>query len=162
MMVFVDYRLFFAVNYRMEVTGGNQDFLPTKMAAKKCDSPYCRGNPNIQEVLHSVEALREGADSWELVHHLSTPRSGVNAVVLEDRIYVLGGFDGMHRLKSVECFSFGFNDRIFAHHVPDMNRRRSNFAASVYRGKIYVSGKGCHINHKARKIINNKSRSGNK
>ena len=34
MMVFVDYRLFFAVNYRLEVTGGNQDFLPTKMAAK--------------------------------------------------------------------------------------------------------------------------------
>ena len=102
---------------------------------------------NIQEVLDSVEVYEESASQWRMYEFtLLEKRSGVSAVVLDKKIYILGGYDGINRLKSVECFSPG-NVRPIRHLVPDMLRRRSNFAVSVLDGKIYVSGRSiCLIN----------------
>jgi len=100
---------------------------------------YTIGGFTGQEVLTSIEILRPNSDSWSFYDYLATPRSGVNAVVLGDKIYVLGGFDGTMRLRTVECFSPGASRGVF-HQVPDMIKRRSNFAATVFQGKIYVSG----------------------
>ena len=69
---------------------------------------------------------------------MSTPRSGHSAVVLNGRIYVVGGFDGEERLKSVECFTPG--PVMTWHHVADLLIPRSNFALSVVDGKILVCG----------------------
>lgn len=80
--------------------------------------------------------------TWEIYTSLSTPRSGVRVINLEDRIYVLGGYDNTERLKSVECFSVGPQGPTW-HRVPDMNKGRSNFSACVLEGKIYVSGEIC-------------------
>ena len=70
---------------------------------------------------------------------MRTPRSGVRAVVLDNKVYIMGGFDGDNRIKRVECFSFGAT-RLVWHEVPDMIKSRSNFAVSVLEGKIFVSG----------------------
>ena len=67
---------------------------------------------------------------------MMSPRSGHSAVVLNGRIYVVGGFDGEERLKSVECFTPG--PVLTWHQVPDMEIPRSNFAMSVVEGKILV------------------------
>ena len=69
---------------------------------------------------------------------MSTPRSGHSAVVLNGRIYVVGGFDWEERLKSVECFTPG--PVMTRYNVADMLLPRSNFALSVVDGKILVCG----------------------
>ena len=69
---------------------------------------------------------------------MSTPRYEHSAVVLNGRIYVVGGFDGEERLKSVECFTPG--PVMTWHHVADLLIPRSNFALSVVDGKILVCG----------------------
>ena len=76
---------------------------------------------------------------WEIIGSLQSPRSGIKAVVVDDKIFVLGGFNGTDRLKSVECFSPGLN-RLLFHDVPDMIQTRSNYAVSVLEGNIFVSG----------------------
>ena len=69
---------------------------------------------------------------------MSTPRQAHSAVVLNGRIYVVGGCDGEERLKSVECFTPG--PVMTRYNVADMLLPRSNFALSVVDGKILVCG----------------------
>ena len=93
----------------------------------------------FQEVLSTVECYDPVSKVWEIIGSLQSPRSGIKAVVVDDKIFVLGGFNGTDRLKSVECFSPGLN-RLLFHDVPDMIQTRSNYAVSVLEGNIFVSG----------------------
>ena len=68
-------------------------------------------------------------DTWNIVGHLVTPRQGVTAMVCRNKIYVLGGFDGVERFQSVECFKVKWNGSLQWHHVPNMINCRSIFAA---------------------------------
>ena len=93
--------------------------------------------------LNSIERYNPETDTWSTVGHLTTQRSGASAVTLGDRIYVMGGFDGLFpsRLSSVECFTFGAGlANLTWHTVPDMIDCRSNFAACVEEEKIVVVG----------------------
>jgi Kelch motif len=54
-------------------------------------------NIAVQEVLSSVEVYDPRTGSWSYLTSLTTRRSGVSAVLLGDKIYVLGGFDGQER-----------------------------------------------------------------
>merc|ERR1719430_2035024 len=69
---------------------------------------------------------------------LVTPRSGTRSVVYEDKVYVLGGYDGTSRLRSVECFTPGTRPRW--HQVADMLEPRSNFSVAVLNGRLMVMG----------------------
>merc|ERR1711915_824623 len=72
---------------------------------------------------------------------MSTPRSGVSAIVLEDHVYILGGFNGSSRLRTVECFTINMaTSRFIWKAVPTMHKARSNFTCSIMNGKLYVSG----------------------
>ena len=79
--------------------------------------------------LNSIKRYNPKTDTWNIVGHLVTPRQGVNAMVCRNKIYVLGGFDGVERLQSVECFEVKWNGSLQWHHVPNMITCRSNFAA---------------------------------
>ena len=70
---------------------------------------------------------------------LTIPRSGTTSIVMKGRIFILGGYDGTERLRSVECFEPGIT-RAMWHQVPDMLRRRSNFSSIVIEGKLLVVG----------------------
>ena len=105
--------------------------------------------------------------SW---HHgiiiLATRRS----IVFEDRVYVLGGFDGTSRLRSVECFtpgppgsrprwhqvgSFEVNSpgRHLAVKVADMLEPRSNFSVAILNGRLVVMGGYRQDFKKSRNIV---------
>ena len=75
---------------------------------------------------------------WQYSSSLSIPRSGSRAMVVDDKIFVLGGYDGIERLSSVESFTPG--SRTVWHQIPDMMHRRSNFSASLLEGKLLVVG----------------------
>ena len=79
--------------------------------------------------LNSIKRYNPKTDTWNIVGHLVTPRQGVNAMVCRNKIYVLGGFDGVERLQSVECFEVKWNGSLQWLHVPNMITCRSNFAA---------------------------------
>ena len=92
----------------------------------------------FQEILNEIESWNPSTNKWQISTRMITPRYGHSAVVLNGRIYVVGGFDGEERLKSVECFTPG--PVVTWHHVADMLLPRSNFALSVVDGKILVCG----------------------
>ena len=75
-----------------------------------------------------------------MAHIFSNDQSQIRTFCscLNGRIYVVGGFDGEERLKSVECFTPG--PVVTWHQVADMEIPRSNFAMSVVEGKILVCG----------------------
>ena len=95
-------------------------------------------------MLTSIEEYNASEERWIYYADLSVKRSGLKAVVLEDRIYCIGGFDGLTRLKSVDCFMPG-TSRGLRCRVADMNHGRSNFSVSVVEGRILVSG--AHTNN---------------
>lgn len=44
------------------------------------------------------------ADCWSFVSPISSPRDALGACRLGDRIYVVGGCDGMRYVNTVECY----------------------------------------------------------
>ena len=76
----------------------------------------------------TIERYDPLENRWSLVGSLQGGRSGASAVVARDRIFVIGGYDGSHRMASVECFTPGLVANVW-HPVPDMLHRRSNFSA---------------------------------
>ena len=63
----------------------------------------------VKMSLTSVEYFCPVEGKWVISSPLSTPRLGLRAVVIEERIFVLGGCDGTERLSSVECYKAGDN-----------------------------------------------------
>ncbi|KAL1415870.1 hypothetical protein MTO96_028470 [Rhipicephalus appendiculatus] len=68
---------------------------------------------------------------------MSTPRSGAKVVVHQDTLYIIGGHNGRTRLASME--QLDVRRARFAE-SPSMPNARSNFAAAVLEGCIYVIG----------------------
>ena len=87
-------------------------------------SVFAIGGFNGTDVLGGVEQFNFEEQIWRRYTSLVTPRSGTRwisimvaqpsthvtwcrSVVYEDKVYVLGGYDGTSRLRSVECFTPG-------------------------------------------------------
>ena len=64
-------------------------------------------------------------------------RSFPSALVVDDEMYVLGGYDGNDTLRSVECYSFTTLEWT---QVTPMCTPRSNAGACVFNNKIYLVG----------------------
>lgn len=43
-------------------------------------------------------------DTWTMVTPISLPRDGVGVCTLGDKLYAVGGYDGQHYSKEVECY----------------------------------------------------------
>jgi len=78
-------------------------------------------------------------DTWNSteVQPMRDRRSFPSAVVTEDEMYVLGGYDGNDTLRSVECYSFTTLEWT---QVAPMGTPRSNAGACVFNSKIYLVG----------------------
>ncbi|XP_078493949.1 kelch-like protein 12 [Ciona intestinalis] len=80
---------------------------------------------------------------------MQTPRCWFAAVVFNNAIYAIGGYDGKQRLKSVEKYNVDDDTWVY---VENMNKERSRHAACVAQNKIYVVG-GVDSNSKIVKSI---------
>ena len=89
---------------------------------------------NVDQHVHgfhnqsSFEAYDPESDSWTLEGNLQIARHSACAVVAQDKIDILGGFDGVERLASVECITPGLVNTV-RHEVPPMLHRRNSFSA---------------------------------
>ena len=87
-------------------------------------------------------AMRYGVNSnpvnntWTFGPPLNIGRSGAKAIVYHDKIYVIGGYDGNQRLKTVEVF----DGNTWTLLESKMNLRRSNFAVTILDDQIMVMG----------------------
>lgn len=66
-----------------------------------------------------------------------TPRSGVQALSFDDKLYVFGGNDGLRRQTSAEMYDPNTEQWIT---LPSMRTPRSNFACVAVEGTIFIIG----------------------
>ena len=92
-----------------------------------------------QQILNSVEVFDIETQEWAFGPSMSTPRSGVKAVVYRQKIFVMGGFDGEQRLRSVECLDMTQPLPSWSS-AADMITTRSNFSVTVVEDRIGVVG----------------------
>lgn len=45
-------------------------------------------------------------NQWTTISSMNTPRAWPGVAVFDGRVYVIGGFDGSSRLRSVEVYDF--------------------------------------------------------
>lgn len=83
--------------------------------------------------------IRNYRDTWSSteVQPMRDRRSFPSAVVADDDMYVLGGYDGNDTLRTVECYNFNTLEWT---QIPPMNTPRSNAGACVFNNKIYLVG----------------------
>ncbi|XP_076820217.1 kelch-like protein 23 [Clavelina lepadiformis] len=74
---------------------------------------------------------------WEYIPPMKTCRDGLTAVVLNDEIYAIGGYDGSNHVSSVEKYNLYAKTWI---DVPSMNGTRYGGSACVVDGLIWVFG----------------------
>mmetsp|Transcript_61622 Transcript_61622/g.112246 ORF Transcript_61622/g.112246 Transcript_61622/m.112246 type:complete len:146 (+) Transcript_61622:2-439(+) len=79
----------------------------------------------------TVERYDVATGVWERMPPMPTPRMFLAAVVLNGRVYAIGGSDGAQALRTVECFDEETNswDKL-----PEMPTRRVFFSAGVLHG----------------------------
>ncbi|XP_078485857.1 kelch-like protein 7 [Ciona intestinalis] len=104
---------------------------------------------NGSEQLCSMERYDPFLDEWKDVAPMQTPRCWFAAVVLNNAIYAIGGYDGKQCLKSVEKYNADDDTWVY---VGNVNIERSCHAACVAQNNIYVVG-GVDSNGKVVKSI---------
>lgn len=83
-----------------------------------------------------VSMYNPETNTWAALKSMTNPRIRFAMEVIGDRIYAIGGSDGMNELKTCEVFDMKTGWQPMA----SMNRERSNFGATTVNGKLYVIG----------------------
>jgi N-acetylneuraminic acid mutarotase len=78
-------------------------------------------------------------DSWEILSNIPTGRLGPGVAVVNDKIYVIGGYNQGRFLNVNEEYDPVTNTWTAKRGMPT---RRGNFAITVYKNKIYCIGGG--------------------
>jgi len=87
--------------------------------------------------LPNIEAVWAAEDSWTTMEPMPTARSGLGVVVVNGKIYAIGGSDGNRQLDTNEMYDPATNTWISKQPMPSA---RSRFGITVYQNKIYVMG----------------------
>ena len=68
-------------------------------------------------------------DNWSMIGPMATKRLGVGVAVVNRLLYAVGGFDGINRLRSMECYHPENDEWQF---LAPMNSTRSGAGTCVY------------------------------
>jgi N-acetylneuraminic acid mutarotase len=85
----------------------------------------------------SVERYDPDTNAWAAVAPLPSARYDTSTAVLDDKMYVLGGWGHAGHLKSCACYSAATGAW---EALPDMQHARGAPAAAVFDGKLWVTG----------------------
>uniref|UniRef100_A0A8C6XBJ4 BTB domain-containing protein n=1 Tax=Naja naja TaxID=35670 RepID=A0A8C6XBJ4_NAJNA len=92
-----------------------------------------------KETQHEVWKYNSSINKWIQIEYLNVGRWRHKMAVLGGKVYVLGGFDGVQRLNSVEIYDSFHN--CWSEATPLMICV-SSFGAASYKNKLYVIGGG--------------------
>ena len=98
-----------------------------------------RVNGNYASNLDVNEAYNPQSNRWERLSPIPTARSGIAAVVLAGRIFVVGGEATTGTFHQVESYDPGI-DRWTSH--ARMPTPRHGLGAAIYAGRMYVISDG--------------------
>lgn len=92
-----------------------------------------------------MECYHPENNAWTDMPSMKFSRSGAGVAVLNQFIYVVGGFDGSRQLSSVERFD---TDKQIWETITPMRTSRSALSVNVIDGKLYamVSREGQLLN----------------
>ena len=65
---------------------------------------------------------------WTSIASMNTPRAWAASAVVDNKVYILGGFDGSNRLRSVERYDPEMDSWTF---ISNMNINRAGCGAAV-------------------------------
>ncbi|XP_060097880.1 kelch-like protein 6 [Heteronotia binoei] len=92
-----------------------------------------------KETQHEVWKYNSSINKWIQIEYLNVGRWRHKMAVLGGKVYVIGGFDGIQRINSVETYDSFHN--CWAEAAPLMINV-SSFGAASYKKKLYVIGGG--------------------
>uniref|UniRef100_A0A6A7FTI1 Kelch-like protein diablo n=3 Tax=Hirondellea gigas TaxID=1518452 RepID=A0A6A7FTI1_9CRUS len=87
--------------------------------------------------LSTVEVFDPVVGRWQMAESMSMLRSRVGVVVMNKKLYAIGGYDGHDRLSTVEVFDV--RQKSWSKVAP-MNCKRSAVGAAVLQDQLYVCG----------------------
>ncbi|CAB1329921.1 unnamed protein product [Coregonus sp. 'balchen'] len=93
-----------------------------------------------QSPIDIVEKYDPKTQEWSFLPNIARKRRYVATVSLNDRVYVIGGYDGRSRLSSVECLDYTADEDGVWYTVATMNVRRGLAGATTLGDMIYVAG----------------------
>jgi kelch-like protein 18 len=76
-------------------------------------------------------------DSWRLVESMITSRSRVAVAVLQNKLFAIGGYNGLERLSTVEVFE---SDVKRWKKIASISKPRSALGSAVLNNRLYVCG----------------------
>ena len=98
---------------------------------------FVMGGESCGTILNSCEYIDTSVHEVYSMPPLNGKRAAFAAVIFQDEIIIMGGFDGTNNLSSVEKYSFETNSWTF---LPHMLTQRKGHCACVSGGYIYVIG----------------------
>lgn len=87
-------------------------------------------NARLQSVLSLNDDL-----TWQVEPPMMVPRQFPGACVFQDKLYVVGGYNGLTQLNTVECF-----DGVEWTSVPALSDQTANPGVTVFQDHLYVVG----------------------
>lgn len=78
--------------------------------------------------MNSAEFFDPETGSWTILPNMISRRSGVSCVAYRDKIYAVGGFNGLSRIATAECFNPETDEWSS---IREMYHPRSNFGLEV-------------------------------
>nr|WEX30412.1 Kelch-like protein 12-A-3 [Carassius gibelio] len=93
-----------------------------------------------QSPIDVVEKYDPKTREWSFLPNIARKRRYVATDALNDRVYVIGGYDGRSRLSSVECLDYTADEDGVWYSVATMNVRRGLAGATTLGDMIYIAG----------------------
>nr|XP_039269607.1 kelch-like protein 12 [Styela clava] len=93
-----------------------------------------------QAPIPTVEKYNPKTGEWGTIASFTKRRRYVSAVTIDNRIYVIGGYDSHLRLNTVECLEYSSDDDGIWYSVAPMHMKRGLAGATVLGNLIYVAG----------------------
>lgn len=93
-----------------------------------------------QTPISSVETYNPKSGNWTSIIPFTKKRRYLSAVSIDNRVYVIGGYDTHSRLNTVECLDFNVNNDGLWYSVSPMHMKRGLAGATTLGKLIYVAG----------------------
>ncbi|XP_060624148.2 kelch-like protein 6 [Anolis sagrei] len=122
-------------NTEQEIESENKKWVEFACVTLK-NEVYISGGKETQ---HEVWKYNSSINKWIQIEYLNVGRWRHKMAVLGGKVYVLGGFDGIQRISSVETYDSFHN--CWSEAAPLMINV-SSFGAASYKRKLYVIGGG--------------------
>ncbi|KAK9739181.1 Kelch motif [Popillia japonica] len=87
--------------------------------------------------MNSAERYNPDANQWELIQPMQRQRSDASAAALDNKIYIVGGFNGQEVMSSAEVYDTLTNQWSF---IPHMISARSGVSLVAFKNALYALG----------------------